>query len=506
MAAALLSLVLFWPLLVAGLLLPGYLLARIVPSRAPILSAFLGSLVVLFGLVLVLDFIHQPLALDSLAIGFVLVDTTLLLISLRFQGRAGSGGEPGSTFRPRGLGWLWAASPAIALVAITVRAIGDPLSGWDNYFRWDFLARQMLRYGTLSFYPPMTAEDFTHYGWCDGIPPLVPVLNCWSYLSAGSLNKLATAPRVVLEAGLLIYAVWRLARGLWGAAAGWPATAVLATSALALQSIAMGQETGLTALTLVAMFVFLDEHRRGGGSACLFWAGLAAGVGGLSREYGLAWTVIGFGTLAWHGRARAAVKIFVPVAISIAAPWYLRNWLHTGNPLYAQSVAGIFPSNSVHLDIMRLFAEHLGISHNLQLLPFAVASLTAIAGAAGVLGLWGLVRAPRAAGPIGAAAIVVILLWLWSIGQTAGGWIYSARVLNPAVALFAVAAAGPLTRLSARTGRRVPLVISARLPADKSVLLPSQATAGIRLDRFYPVQATISGSHRPRGRIALYHR
>jgi len=67
-----------------------------------------------------------------------------------------------------------------------------------------------------------------------------------------------------------------------------------------------------------------------------------------------------------------------------------------------------------------------------------------------VLGLWGLVRAPRAAGPIGAAAIVVILLWIWSIGQTAGGWIYSARVLNPAVALFAVAAAGPLTRLSAR--------------------------------------------------------
>ena len=452
MHIALLNLLLFWPLLCAGLILPGYLLSRIIPSSARALSAFLGSAVIQLGLVLALDALHVPLSLGSIATGLTVLCTILLLISLIFGSSTRTAIAPLNSILPRGCNWIWVVSPALALGAVAVRATVNPLSGWDNIFRWDFLARQMLRTGTLSYYPPITAEDFNRYGWCDGIPPLVPVLNLWSYLSAHNSNSLATTPTVILEAGLLFYAVWRLARELFGPTAGWPATAALATSALAAWSLAMGQETGLLALTLVTTLLFLNNHGRDGGRASLFWAGLAAGTGALSREYGLFWPILGLGALAWKGQLRAGWKTFFVTAFLVATPWYLRNWTHTHNPLYPHSLGGLFPSNLVHLESMDLFVEHFAIHHNLALVPFAFAFLATTAGALGLLSLCGYMRAQKTTRsiPIMGAVIVVILLWLWSVGQTAGGWVYSSRVLTPALALASVGAAGYLSRLSIR--------------------------------------------------------
>lgn len=460
MLTAALSLVMFGILGGGGLLLPGYLLGRIVPSRAPILGAFLGSAVTLFALVLGLDAFHVPLGRPAVSCGLIVISATLFLVSRKFSPSAPPvAGPPPAAWFPSGAGWLWVVAALFGATAIGVRAVIDPLSGWDNAFRWDFLARQMLRLGTLAFYPPVTAEDFTRYGWCDGIPPLVPVLNFWSYLAAGNASAVVTVPRVLLETGLLFYTVARLARGLWGAAAGWPAAAALATSALALWGVAMGQETGLTALTLAAMFLFLDEHRRGGGHGTLFWAGLAAGAGALSRDYALAWPLIGLGVLAWQRPGWTGVRIFSATAAVIAAPWYLRNWLHTGNPLYAHSLAGIFPANPVHADLMAAVAEHFDLRHHLELMPFAAEFLAVIVGAVGILGFWGILQAPRASAPLLGGIIAVILLWLWSVSQTAGGWVYSSRVLTPALALAAAAGAGPLVRLGPRAARWAGIVV-----------------------------------------------
>jgi hypothetical protein len=441
------SWIIFWPLLASGLLLPGYLVGRLIGTPAPFLSGFLGSAVMLFYVVLGLD--AAGVRLEAVSIGGTVALIDLVLLGLVLILRR-SGASPGGTSsRPHGMGWLWLIPPALGLAAIAWRATADPLSGFDNIFRWDFLARQMLNTGTLSFYPPVSSVDFTHYGWCDGIPPLVSVLNLWSYVAAGKMAALATTPRVVLEAGLLFYTVWRLARGLWGPDAGWPSVAALSTSALLLWGIALGQETGLTALTLVAMFVFLDEYRRGGDWTCIFWAGLAAGAGALSREYALAWPFIGLITLAWWGGLRTGWKTFLSTAGLIAAPWYLRNWLHTGNPLFAQSLGGVFPTNPIHQEMMAEISKFFGVSGHPEWLPFGLGSMSALTGVLFVLGLWGFCKAPRHAVPLGAAMLLVGALWVWSISQTAGGLVYSARVLTPALALAAVLAGGALARLKA---------------------------------------------------------
>ena len=75
------NLLVFWPLLASGLLLPGYLLGRIVRSSAPWLSAFLGSAVLLFYLVLALDACRVPLGPTSLAAGLVVLNGLLFLLA-----------------------------------------------------------------------------------------------------------------------------------------------------------------------------------------------------------------------------------------------------------------------------------------------------------------------------------------------------------------------------------------------------------------------------------------
>jgi hypothetical protein len=544
--ASWINLLVFWPLLASGLLLPGFLLGRMVRSSAPWLSAFLGSAVLLFYLVLALDAFRVPLGPTSVAVGLVALNGLLFLLARKSPATAtplvrspeaapvaavydrrneavnppcpvGAHGAPltspvaaevmgtarqraktetrGATRLPRGADWLWLLAAGAGLASVAVRTVVEPLSGWDNLFRWDFLARQMLRLGTLAFYPPMTADDFLHYGWCDGIPPLVPVLNFWTYLSAGQTAVLATAPRVVGEAVLLFYGVGRLASGLWGGRAAWPARAALATSALLLWGVAMGQETGLTALTLVAMFVFLDEHGRSGARADLFWAGLAAGTGALCREYGIVWPLFGLIALAGQGGLRAGWKVFSVTAALVAAPWYLRNWVLTGNPLYSHDLAGLFPANTVYVEYMRLVPYHNGILVNLDLLPSILLLLVTCAGLLGGLAAWGAWQGRRPAIPLAIAATGVGAIWFWTMGQTSGGWYYSTRVLTPALGLAAALAGATLVRLTGWPRRIVAcgLLLFAGDAAFRALHLPNEPTPSL--------QVLFSGHWRDFGRV-----
>lgn len=466
----------FLPLLASGLLLPGWLLARLIPSPLPLAGAFLGSAVILFHAVLALEAAGIRLGAPSIACALAVVNLGLALLLWQRHRTAPRAMQPaaGATLPPS-RDWPWIAAVVLGFAAIAVRATVEPLSGFDNVFRWDMLARQVLREGTLAFYPPVTAADFNLYAWCDGIPPLVPMLDLWSYGSAVSTKAVVTAPWILLSGFLLFQAVGRLAGGLFGPGAVWPSRAVLATSALALWSVAIGQETGLTALTLVAMLACLDAHRRAPAPGALFWAGVAAGAGGLCREYGLAWPILGLLTLAWHGQLRQGWKIFALTAVAIAAPWYLRNWAHTGNPLFAQELGGLFPGNAIHREFMATIGDLWSIGGHLAKVPRLLLVLTVLGGAAILLGAAGLRRAPRQAAPLVFAAFAVAAFWLWSIGQTAGGWDYSTRVLAPAIAILAVfGGAGLAAAGAARRWLAAAVLLLAGDAALRSLYLPTQ--------------------------------
>ncbi len=447
----------------AAFLLPGWLIARRLGSPAPLLTAFLTSAALWFYLVLACDTFGIRLGPGPLFGGWAILCAGAVWWSRRVVSPFGLGTL--RAFRPVGLDWLWLAVALMGLASIGARAVVDPLSGWDNGFRWDYLARAFLAKGNLHFYPPVKAADFEVYAWCDGIPPLVPLLNVWLYLVTGTTRAVVTAVRVVAEALLIGRCVYGLGCELWGRRGGWSAVGMLGASALLLWGVTMGQEAGLLTLALVAMVWLLERHRRDSQTGTVAWAAVAAGVGALSREYGLAIPLLGFLVLAIRRVRKQDLAVFALVATLIGAPWYLRNWIHTGNPIYPLAPAGIFPTNPVYTEMMKCVANVRAFtSHgvNVGVLMMTLAVVTGVLAAAGVVGIW---RAKRTAAVPLAAILTITGLWLWSVPFTAGGLNYSLRVLTPAVALLA-ALAGWVGTLPSQTWRALGLAAAALFAAD----------------------------------------
>ena len=449
MTAATLGHFLFLPLLAGGLLVPGWLLGRALRTPAGAVGALLGSAALLMNLVLVLDAFDVALTGAHLAISLAGLCASLGIIA-RFRSSASPVAPRPTIDHFRWQRYHWFLAPAaLGLAAIATRAALEPLSGFDTLFRWDFLARQMLREGSLHFYPPIGAGDFLLYGWCDGIAPLVSSLYFWAYLSLGRIAAWATTPIVIGQAVLLFWAVYQLAARRANAAAGCVATAILATSSVLLWGVAMGQETGLTALSLIAMFLFIERHREDPPARWLVWAGVAAGTGALAREYGLAFAALGALALAWRRTPRRGWLEFAFAAAIVALPWYLRNWAITGNPLYSHPLGGLFPANPVYAEYMDMTRELRGLDAS----PGAPLShVTLFAGLASVpllFGLAGGVTRWRERGPWLVALLAVSAIWLWTAGQTAGGYGYSLRVLTPALALGAALGGALLGRWAA---------------------------------------------------------
>lgn len=456
--------------LTAGLLVPGWLLGRALRVPAGAVGAFIGSAVVLFQVMLALVVFNRPLDLGHVAGGLTVVGLICWLVEQRQARTTGPVPVPPPTRAP----WSWQhwllLPAAIGLVSIALKAGLEPLSGVDNGFRWDHLARQMMRTGGMDFYPPVTDRDFLLYFWCDGIAPLVSELYLWCYLSFGEANRGATIPVVIGQGLLLFRVVYLLADRQAGPVAARAATALLASSALLLWGVAMGQETGLTALSLAAMFLFLDHYRTDPRAGWLVWAGLAAGAGALSREYGLAFVPLGWFALRHAGCLRRGAATFTLTAAAVALPWFIRNWIRTGNPLFSHDLGGLFPVNPAHRTCMQCIAEFTRYWENPRQLAWIAAALATLALLPLGAGLAGGVRRWRDLAPWTLATVVLIGLWLWSLRQTAGGAVYSLRVLTPALSMGAVLGGIALGRwLSARKGQWLFLLLVVPFSVDAGV-------------------------------------
>ncbi|MEO7700410.1 MAG: hypothetical protein ABIZ04_14395 [Opitutus sp.] len=462
--------------LAAGLMGPGWLLGRVLRTPSGWIGSFIGSAVLLPNLVIGMS--AAGIALNQFNLAFALGSVCLLLaITASSRARVGPLVSPRRAFDFRWAAHHWFLLPAlIGLLGIAGLAWLNPLSGFDTIFRWDFLAQQMVRHETLEFYPAVTPQDFERYGWCDAIAPLISSLYFWSYIALGSIAPLATFPIVVLQGVLLFSAVYQLASRHHGATAGCAATAIFATTCVPLWGTAMGQETGLTALALTTIFLFLNKSQDEPAEAWLVWAGLAAAMGALAREYGLLFVAIG--TLEMV-RRRIAMKgwlqFLIPV-LTLSGPWYYRTWVRTGNPLWPHDVFHLFPTNPIHLDYMRMVATTLR-QIPLAETTLAIATLISVLCALPLL-FGGLGFATHGGSRAQFAAITaVFMVWIWSINQTSGGYSYSTRVLTPAIALCAVAAGAVFARhVTKQTIAIISILLSAAAidASARSFFLPAE--------------------------------
>ncbi len=500
-------------LLLAGLLLPGAALARVLQLPRSLALWFTGSAVLIYACALALNFVHVPLSLGTLLAALCSASLVTHLVSLK-RGHV----SPFTLFRRSPLSPTATLSsiadtslPVLApftrlgpltpflLLFWTVVAfllVREPLAGPDTGFRWAWLPEQWLRFGNLDFYPPLSAQDFLSYFWAESIPPGVASLHAWAFASGGSFAPAWIVPVTALQFLALHDLAWRAGQKLGGDASARAAALLLAACPLLAWSTRLAQETGLTAVAALGLawsLLILRDTRSARWAAA---AGLFAALGAITREYGLVFPALAAAALTCLRAPRSAWLAFVLAAVPVALAWPLHTTLRTGNPFYSLDVAGLFPVNRVfatwvgdNATVFRAIFAATGWRDTLQW--FSLAAAPALVGWVALLvatfsRLEGGRRPPGAVvsassadnaspfqshrGPaLFALASVVILLALWlaSVPYTVGGPFYSLRVANPALALGAVVAGLVLARIR-------PLLLGAFLLATLpfTLLLP----------------------------------
>jgi hypothetical protein len=429
----------------AMLLLPGYLAARLCRVRARWALAYPLSSVILFC---VIFWIHASgFYLNFGAIAWAeLIICAGLAIAIKKS-------RPVSIEPVELSVWHTADKCLIGFAAIMValliwRSLMAPLAGFDTYFRWNFLAQQILRYGRYDFYPPIKPADFQKYFYVDAIPPLVPFTYWWLYVAIGASWAKITVIPVALQYISCLAIVYHIARHLAGNRAGTLAAAALASSSLFFRDVAIAQESGLTALAMAGLLYSLCVYRQTTGG-CIITGAMVA-LAAMSREYGCAFIVIG--CVALTGRPWWRITLLCLVAFLLIGPWYMRTWLLTGNPFYS---VPFFKANvnPVIGSLLKYCRQTLGITNWTagawcsMLAYFLEASI--LQWTVGLFGLFMLVRREKNRNTLTlcTATILVIALWLYAVGNSGGGPWYSTRVLSPALVALSITVALALARI-----------------------------------------------------------
>lgn len=448
-----------WPvirfgMLLGGLLLPGAAVLRVLGLPRTLATCFAGSTLALYVTVLTLQLTGVRLSPVSLASGLAAVALIAGLMS-RWLKQPGAESFAGGFFAPwRGLGG-WLPFYALFWAAVLWRAAAEPLSGPDIEFRWGFLAEQMLRLGTLDFYPPRTAADFTAYFWVESIPPGVAALHAWAFACAGGSHLAWALPGVLLQLLALHELLWHVAHRQGGVKAARATVLAAAATPLLVWSVLIGQETGLTALALIGLGFALGRWQDTGHGGWAALAGIFAALGAAAREYGLVFPALGGLGLVFLGAHRRAWLAYTAGA-AFALVWPLRVWLLTGNPFFSLDLGGLLPVNDRFRAWIGADAAVFGATLRSADGWRAVARYLLLFAPLAVVGWIALGIAVRRRIPGAAFAFTgtatALALWFVSVPYTNGGLFYSLRVASPALAVGTVAAGVALAAIARRSG------------------------------------------------------
>jgi hypothetical protein len=443
-------------LLLIGLFLPGFFIARCLRHSLWPASAFVISLLILFHCVFWLGVFGVSIKLWTVLPLLVGVTGLAAWMQRRFP--------PTAQTQPKKTPWsreerilLWLS--ALVGIVLLVHSARSPMAGQDSRFRWDFLAQRLLDLGTFNYYPPLHTADFRNYFYVDGIPPLVSFTNWWLYASAGEHLPVLICLRVAAEFFGTLAFTYGTASALFSRRAGVLAAAILAASPLYFRAVFLGQETGLTALSIASMLYFIVTARMQDWPAMVS-AGLAAALCALSREYGGVALIGGAVALLWRRQAWKQILVFAAVGAAVAAPWYLRNWILAGNPVYSLRLAG-FAVNPIHDAMLQFYKADTGVQTwsagnwvSVFVLVLVMALPQVLAGIPGGFLYF------RGHGYLIVMALLLAGLWILSVGYTSGGVEISLRVLSPALVALSITGAGALEALMRRARWRWAVVIA----------------------------------------------
>lgn len=468
---------------ISGLLLPGYALARLLRLQHPGFAAFPFSALVICQSVTVVTIGNGTITFPVIAMMLAAITTVCGLTAQLRKTTVAPDVVPEEHTKKSAAGWFRAAlfAATLLLLAAAFRTTLYPLGGFDTFIRWDGLAREMLHYRSLSFYPPLTAADFGIYTMPDGFPPLVASVYWWLYAATGTAAPQLTAISVTLQLASLLGLAWYAAKTAFGRKAAAFTLLAMTASPLLIRSVEIGQESGFLTMAVVGQICFALAAIRRPSLEPVFAAALFAALGSLAREYGAALALPGLFILLSNAATRRYAWRYALLAAAVASPWYFRNWIVAGSPLYPLTLPGSPHANPLLAALMGYYGEifavaNFGIKEWFEI----ICELAAGFSVALLVALPYLARKYRRFYPYTLSLALITLLWLWSVGKTSGGAIYSMRVLAPAAVILALIAGEAFARLSSKDSWEKHL----------SWLLIPAALWGVLAALSYPLQPT----------------
>jgi hypothetical protein len=486
-------------LLPLGLIVPGAALLAAVRLPRTLGTSFIASAGLLFTIVIAFVWTRIPICGATLGAALGVITLAALVIARARRHIASTSREDHEgVFAASWLSELgpWTVLYGAIAVVLVLRLALQPLSGPDVVFRWAWLPEQMLRFGSLDFYPPRSHDDFSRYFWAESIPPGVAGLYAWAQVCLPS--PLGASCVVALQFLALHEFIWRTTALVSGHTAARAAVLLAAATPLLNWSLLIGQETGLTALGATGLALALLVWRETRDDRWLLLGGLAATVAASAREYGACFGAAAAIALVASRAPVRSVPVFALVAFAPVLAWFAWVAVRTGNPFYSLEFLGT-PVNPVFRDyVAHTRAQHGGVLASVagwtelarHLVRWALPALIGLAALGFV----------RSRGDTGLRwvvwfAVPAVPLWLASLAFTAGGLFYSLRVLAPTLALLTIPAGVVLAQLTTARQRRIAAGAVLALAVEslpKSLALPESPyrtplrewfVAGDRLNR-----------------------
>ncbi|HPQ70065.1 MAG TPA: glycosyltransferase family 39 protein [bacterium] len=260
----------------------------------------------------------------------------------------------------------YAMAPFVVYGLWTLRHSGQALAAAGPYDRFEAFAAIVIVLLTgasflASLGPELEPDALSYHlpvAWDAGY--LSDFINSWNYPTGypllaeyafGALTEFhrTEAARVLhwLTTLLAIAATALLARRAGDRRAGWLAATILAGVPLVAWTSQTANTDGFAMLYFALAVLRLDDHLRSGARGDLLTAALFAGLCASTKLWNLmlipllAVVVVPFWLRVRRGQQRPGLfyslgqaALFCLTALLVYAPWALRAWYHTGDPLY----------------------------------------------------------------------------------------------------------------------------------------------------------------------------
>lgn len=420
-----------------GLVLPGYFVAKALTCPWPMSLSVPISILAIFQSVFLCQIVGFPIQVFTVSACLLII--SVLSYFFRTQAQSGVLQKPNDVLvgLPK---WflILVCTGFLAFVIIhTVNFLNSPLHHNDSDFRWNRLAQLMLHYEHFRYYPPVTSGDYIIYPYPDGIPLGLPVCMWWCYAAFQRANPSMVLLFILLLGTSILLLTVQLSRiKNAGVPAVWTILCMMSTP-LIFQSIFTVTETTLIALGTLGCVLTLSKMEGTQQVRMAILLGLSASVPPLAREYGLIVPVIGFGVLILKRPSTKCLIVYCVTVLLLVAPWYTRSFILSGNPFLSLKIGSLFSVNETHSYYLHVVAATRSILQmsGVEFLKLSLNALYSFAPSL-LLGAVALYKMPKLRIYFVPFVLCMTALWIWSTSLASGGYGFAFKVMLPAISLL----------------------------------------------------------------------